>query len=42
MKLVDKMILFDRFLRSNKERKLQFDDLLSDNKKYLRAKPLLA
>jgi len=34
MKLVDKMILFDRFLRSNKERKLQFDDLLSDNKKY--------
>ena len=34
MKLVDKMILFSRFLRNNKDRKLQLDELLASNKDY--------
>ena len=34
MKLVDKMILFSRFLRNNKDRKLQLDELLASNKEY--------
>lgn len=34
MKLVDKMILFSRFLRNNKLRKLEIDELLSDNIDY--------
>ena len=34
MKLVDKMILFNRFLRNNKDRKLQLDELLASNKDY--------
>ena len=34
MKLVDKMILFNRFLRNNKDRKLQLDELLASNKEY--------
>ena len=34
MKLVDKMILFSRFLRNNKDRKLQLDELLANNKEY--------
>ena len=34
MKLVDKMILFSRFLRENKKRKLDIDELLHENKSY--------
>lgn len=34
MKLVDKMILFSRFLRNNKDRKLELDELLTSNKEY--------
>ena len=34
MKLVDKMILFNRFLANNKDRKLQLDELLANNKAY--------
>ena len=34
MKLVDKMILFSRFLRGNKDHKLEIDELLEFNKQY--------
>ncbi len=34
MKLVDKMILFSRFLRNNKDRKLELNELLASNKEY--------
>ncbi len=34
MKLVDKMILFSRFLRNNKDRKLKLDEQLTDHKLY--------
>src|SRR5210317_331817 len=40
MKLVDKMILFSRFLRNNKDRKLELDELLASNKEYFQEQSL--